>query len=65
MWLMDSGRSNMVARAWTYQTEGTPMFQATEKLRKCKKMLKKYSMDHFGSVKQQLKKTNEKLCKQR
>ena len=61
MWLMDSSCSDTVARAWTYQTEGTPMFQAIEKLRKCKKMLKKWSRDHFGSVKQQLKNSKEKL----
>ena len=61
MWLMDLGCRDTVAKAWTYQTEGTPMFQATEKLRKCKKMLKKWSMDHFGDVKQQIKKTKEKL----
>ena len=61
MWLMDLGCRDTVAKAWTYQTEGTPMFQATKKLRKCKKMLKKWSMDHFGNVKQQIKKTKEKL----
>ena len=37
------------------------MFQATKKLRKCKKMLKKWSRAHFGNVKQQIKKTKEKL----
>ena len=61
MWLMDLGCSDTVARAWAYQTEGTPMFQATEKLRKCKKMLQKWSRAHFGNIKQQIKKTKEKL----
>ena len=50
-----------MAKAWTCQIEGTFMFQATEKLRKCKKMLKKWSRAHFGNVKQQIKKTKEKL----
>ena len=58
---MDPGCNATVARAWTHQVEGTPMFQATEKLKKCKKMLKKWSRNHFGSVKQQIKKTKEKL----
>ena len=62
MWLMDPGYGETVSRAWAYKTDGTPMFQATEKLRKCKKMLNKWSGAHFGSVKQQIKQTKEKLC---
>ncbi|XP_075645403.1 uncharacterized protein LOC142616429 [Castanea sativa] len=61
MWLMDRGCSDTVTRAWVYRPEGTPMFQATEKLRKCKKMLKKWSREHFGNVKQQIEKTKKKL----
>ena len=61
MWIMDPGCGEIVSRAWAHQTEGTPMFQATQKLRKCKKLLKKWSRAQFGNVKQQIKQTKEKL----
>ena len=39
------------------------MFKVSKKLRKCKKMLKSWSKDHFGSVKRQIAKTKELLWK--
>ena len=65
MWLMDPGCGETVSRAWAHQTEGTPMFQATRKLRNCKKMLKKWSRALFGNVKQQIKQTKEKLWQEK
>ncbi|KAK7860842.1 hypothetical protein CFP56_029281, partial [Quercus suber] len=41
MWLMDPSCGETVSRAWAHQTKGTSMFQAIEKLRKCKKKKKK------------------------
>ena len=65
MWLMDPGCGETVSRAWAHQTKGTPMFQATQKLRNCKKMLKKWSRALFGNVKQQIKQTKEKLWQEK
>ena len=63
MWLADRGCSDIVLRAWEVQQEGNPMFKVSKKLKKCKKMLKSWSKDHFGSVKRQLAKTKELLWK--
>ena len=48
---MDRGCSDTVLRAWEISQEGTPMFKASKKLKKCKKMLKSWGKDHFGNVK--------------
>ena len=50
MWLTDPGCHNMVVRAWESNPDGLPMYKTTKKLKKCKKMLKKWSTAHFGSV---------------
>ena len=63
MWLANRGCSDIVLRAWEVQHEGSPMFKVSKKLKKCKKMLKSWSKDHFGSVKRQLAKTKELLWK--
>ena len=67
MWLPDSGCNNIMLRAWQVGHEGTPMFKVTKKkkkkLKKCKKMLKSWSKDHFGNVKNQIAKKNESLWK--
>ena len=39
------------------------MFKVTRKLKKCKKMLKSWSKEHFGSVKSQIAKKKELLWK--
>ena len=54
MWLADRGCSDTVLRAWEISQEGTPMFKVSKKLRKCKKMLKSWSKDHFSNVKEQI-----------
>ena len=51
MWLADNGCSDIVLRAWQGDHQGTPMFKVMRKLKKCKKMLKSWSKEHFGSVK--------------
>ena len=61
MWTTDPGCSNTVARAWATHAVGTPMHIATVKLKKCKKSLKKWSQQHFGNVKKQIKDTKELL----
>ena len=63
IWLADRGCSDTVLRAWEIQQEGTPMFKVSKKLKKCKKMLKSWSKDHFGNVKRQIAKTKESLWK--
>ena len=60
MWLADRGCSDTVLRAWEISQEGTPMFKVSKKLRKCKKMLKSWSKDHFSNVKEQIA-TKKKL----
>ena len=59
MCLADSGCSDTVLRAWQADQQGTPMFKVTKKLKKCKKMLKSWSKEHFGSVKSQIAKKKE------
>ena len=61
MWLTDSGRRDIVTRAWECSAEGTPMFIAAKKLKKCKKMLKAWSRDHFGNVQRSIKKLKDQL----
>ena len=40
MLLIDPGCKDIVTRAWECSTEGTPIFTANKKLKKCKRMLK-------------------------
>ena len=61
MWAADPRCSNTVARVWATHAVGTPMHIATVKLKKCKKCLKKWSRQHFGNVKKQIKDTKELL----
>nr|POE97565.1 putative ribonuclease h protein [Quercus suber] len=63
MWLTDSGCSDTVVRAWQVDHQGTPMFKVTKKLKKCKKMLKSWSKEHFGSIKSQIARKKELLWK--
>ena len=51
----------MITRAWDCDPDGTPMFVATTKLKRCKKQLKSWSRDHFGNVKQQIKQAKDQL----
>ena len=63
MWLKDSGCKEIVTKAWDCNVVGTPMYVATKKLKKCKKRLKEWDRDHFGSVKNNIKKLKEQLWK--
>ena len=63
MWLADRGCSDTVLRAWEISQEGNPMFKVSKKLKRCKKMLKSWSKDHFGNVKKQIAKKKERLWK--
>lgn len=63
MWLIESACNGFVSKAWECSPEGTPMYVTTKKLKKCKKMLKVWSKDHFGNVVQRIKRTKELLWK--
>ena len=57
------GCSDTVLRAWEISQEGTLVFKVSKKLRKCKKMLKSSSKDHFSNVKEQIATKKELLWK--
>lgn len=61
MWILDPECKEVVARAWDCAPNGTPMFVATTKLKRCKKRLKSWSKVHFGNVKQQIKQAKDQL----
>ncbi|XP_050259214.1 uncharacterized protein LOC126704240 [Quercus robur] len=63
MWLADKGCGDTVLRAWQVENHGTPMFKVVQKLKKCKKMLKSWSKEHFSNVKNQIKMKKEELWK--
>lgn len=63
MWLSDFECNGVVLIAWACSLEGTPMAVATKKINKCKKMLKAWNRNRFGSVLQKIKKTKELLWK--
>ena len=50
MWLSDSECNGAISTTWTCNPKGTPMVVATMKIKKCKKMLKAWNRDRFGSV---------------
>uniref|UniRef100_A0A7N2MLN4 Uncharacterized protein n=2 Tax=Quercus lobata TaxID=97700 RepID=A0A7N2MLN4_QUELO len=61
MWISDPECKEVVARAWDCTPNGTPMFVAAIKLKRCKKRLKSWSRVHFGNVKQQIKQAKDQL----
>jgi len=61
--MTDPGCHNTVIRAWESNPDGLPMYRTTKKLKKCKKMLKKWSKAHFGYVTRKIKKIKELLWK--
>ena len=63
MWLTDSGCHHTVSRAWESNPTGAPMFRVAKKLKKCKRLLKKWSKDQFGSVLSWIKDTKSALWK--
>ena len=56
MWLADRGCGDMVRKAWEAWPKGQLMYRVVAKIKKCKRMLHSWSKDHFGSVKDQIKK---------
>ena len=47
MWLTDSGCHHTVSRAWESNPSGAPMYRVSKKLKKCKKLLKKWSKSQW------------------
>nr|POE70307.1 hypothetical protein CFP56_49651 [Quercus suber] len=60
---MEDAEGSRKRRAADCNAVGTPMYVATKKLKKCKKMLKAWDRDHFGSVKDNIKKLKDQLWK--
>ncbi|XP_050242446.1 uncharacterized protein LOC126691441 [Quercus robur] len=63
MWLAEKECGAIVKRAWEIQPIGNQMYRVVTKIKKCKKMLKSWSKDHFGSIKNQLRLKKELLWK--
>ncbi|KAK7823248.1 hypothetical protein CFP56_035709, partial [Quercus suber] len=63
IWMTNSGCHITVVCAWESNQDGLPMYRTTKKLKKCKKMLKKWSTYHFGNVTRQIKKVKELFWK--
>jgi len=61
MWISDPECKEVITRAWDCAPNGTPMFVAATKLKRCKKRLKFWSRDHFGNVKKHIKQVKEQL----
>lgn len=63
MWLIDLGSRDIITKAWDCTPDDTPMYTATKKLKKCKRILKAWSWDHFENVQKNIKKTRDWLWK--
>ena len=63
MWLIEPSCNEVVSKAWECSPDGTPMYMATKKLKRCKTLLKAWSRDHFGNVVQKIKWKKELLWK--
>lgn len=61
MRITNFGCRDIITKAWDCTPDGTPMFVATKKLKKCKRMLKAWSWDHFCNVQKNIKKTKDWL----
>jgi hypothetical protein len=55
VWLSNLGYRETVAAAWTTQRTGSHMYQVQDKIRNCRKELRKWSSRQFGNISQQLK----------
>ncbi|KAK7843668.1 hypothetical protein CFP56_012050 [Quercus suber] len=55
MWMTDPGCHNTVVRARESNQDGLPMYRTTKKLKKCKKMLKKWSINHLAMLQGRLR----------
>ena len=63
MWLVDQGCGDIVKKAWEVRPRGQLMYRIVTKIKKCKRLLHCWSKDHFGSVKNQIRKKKELLWK--
>ena len=61
MWASNSRCREVITRAWDCTPNGTPIFTATTKLKRCKKQLKSWSLDHFGNMQRSIKHTKDQL----
>ena len=61
MWVKDPGCKEIITRAWDCTPDGTPMYVATTKLKRCKKHLKAWSQDHFANILRKIKIAKEPL----
>nr|POE46432.1 hypothetical protein CFP56_41679 [Quercus suber] len=61
MWISNPKCKEVVERAWDCAPNGTSMFVAATKLKRCKNQLKSWSRDYFGNVKQQIKHAKDHL----
>ena len=61
MWILDPGCRETITKAWDCALDGTPMFVASQKLKKCMKGLKDWSHDHFGNVQKSIKQLKDRL----
>ena len=61
MWISDPGCRETITKAWDCALDGTPMFVASQKLKKWMKGLKDWSHDHFGNVQKSIKQLKDRL----
>ena len=50
MWMTHQGCEDTIRKAWELRQSGTPMFQVAKKIKACREELKKWSFEHFGSI---------------
>ena len=53
----------LVRQAWETRLNGHHMYRVVTKIKKCKKMLKSWSKNHFGNLKNQIRSKKELLRK--
>ena len=63
MWLVEKECGATVKKAWEIQPNGNHMYRVVTKIRKCKKLLKSWSKEHFGSIKNKLRSKKDLLWK--
>ena len=61
MWISDPGCKETITKAWDCAPDSTPMYVALQKIRKCKKGLKAWSLDHFGNMQKNIKQLKDQL----
>ena len=61
MWMMDPGCEVTIKKAWETRHSGTPMSQVVGKIKASRERLKKWSHDHFGSIRTTIAKKARQL----